>query len=240
MCFHFTITKERTDIAQIFHANWEDAGWEPVFHADGFSFPSMPVITQEAPCSISRFNWGLIPPWIKNHADAQIIRAQTLNARAETIFEKPSFRQAILHQRCLVIADGFFEWMQFQKKKYPHYIFLKDHAVFCFAGLYSHWTDTATGEMISSFSIITTSANAMMERIHNIKQRMPVILSPAQWSQWLKVDCSPEAIRQLLQPYPEENMRSHTISKLISSRTHNSNVPELLEPYAYPELQLLF
>lgn len=240
MCFHYSLTKERTEIELLLHADWDDADWEPVFHANGFTFPVMPVITQQEPGKVSSFHWGLIPHWVKTKAAADQLKAQTLNARAETIFEKPSFRSCIINQRCLVIADGFFEWMDFQKKKYPHYIYLTDHSLFCFAGIYSHWTDKDTGEHLSTFSIITTEANPMLARIHNLKQRMPVILAEGQYGRWLQPDLSKEEVLRLLQPFPEHSMQNHTISKLVSSRTHNSNIPEVIEKYVYPELQLLY
>jgi len=240
MCFHYSLTKERTAIELLLHADWDDVDWQPVYHADGFAFPAMPVIIQEDPGRIKLFHWGLIPHWVKNKTAASQLRLQTLNARSETIFEKPSFRGCIPNQRCLVIADGFFEWMDFQKKKYPHYVYLGDHALFCFAGIYSHWTDKETGEHLSTFSIITTEANPMMSRIHNLKQRMPVILAPDQYGQWLKPDLTREEIMRFLQPYPDTGMKNHTITKLITSRTQSSNVPEVLEPFSYPELQTLF
>lgn len=240
MCFHYSLTQERTAIELLLHADWDDEGWQPVFHASGFTFPAMPVITQVQPDKIQLFHWGLVPHWVKTKVAADQLKAQTLNARAETIFEKPSFRSYIGSQRCLIIADGFFEWMDFKKKKYPHYIYLTDHAIFCFAGIYSRWTDKETGEYLSTFSIITTSANPMMARIHNSKQRMPVILAPDQYRQWLQPNCTRKEITHFLQPYDDTSMKDHTISQLITSRTQNSNVPEVLQAYRYPELQLLF
>lgn len=240
MCFHYTLTKERTAIELLLHADWDDDGWQPMYHADGFAFPAMPVITQEEPGKINLFHWGLIPHWVKTRTAASQLRMQTLNARSESIFEKPSFRSSIHHQRCLVIANGFFEWMDFQKKKYPHYVYLDDHALFCFAGIYSHWTDKETGEHLSSFSIITTDANPMMSRIHNLKQRMPVILNSNQYKEWLQPDLPREEIEKFLRPFPDQGMQNHTISKLITSRSQSSNVPEVLEKFSYPELQLLF
>lgn len=237
MCFHYSLTIERAEIEIQLGAHWDD-DWEPVYHANGFSFLAMPVITQGDPGRIQLFHWGLIPPWVKSKADADKLRAQTLNARSETVFEKPSFRTSIMHNRCLVIADGFFEWMDFEKKKYPHYIRLKDKELFCFAGIYASWTDKETGEHINSFSILTTDANPLMARIHNSKQRMPVIIPPAGYKKWLSPGLSKEEIGSFLKPYPESAMQAYTISKRITSRTDNPNVPETLEPFTYPELPL--
>ncbi len=237
MCFHYSLTKERAEIEIQLGANWDD-DWVPVNYTNGFSFPLMPVITQTEPARIQLYNWGLIPHWIKTKADTDKLRTQTLNARAETVFDKPSFRSYIINTRCLVIADGFFEWMDFQKKKYPHYIYLKTNSVFCFAGIYSSWTDKETGEHVDTYSILTTDANPMLARIHNSKQRMPVIIPTDQYKKWLTPNLSKEEIKSFFNPYPEFEMQNHTISKLITSRTENPDVPEVLNPCSYPELLL--
>ncbi len=231
MCFHYSLTLERAEIEIQLGVHF-DADWSPVFHANGFSILRMPVITQQKPGNVQLFHWGLIPHWIKT-------RAQALNARSETIFEKPSFRSYIDSSRCLVIADGFFEWMEYKKKKYPHFIFLWDEQLFCFGGICCSWTDTDTGEHLNTFSILTTDPNPMMARIHNIKQRMPVIIHPHLYSKWLSPELLKEDVRTFFDPYPEEQMQSHTISKLITSPTLNSNVPEIRASFIYPELLAL-
>ncbi len=238
MCFHYALTKEKAEIEIHLGVDWDDE-WVPVFHASGFSFLQMPVITQKKPDSIQMFNWGLIPHWVKTKADADKLKTQTLNARSETIFERPSFRSYIPNNRCLIIADGFFEWMDFQKKKYPHFIQIKNKELFCFAGVYASWVDKTTGELINSFSILTTDANPMMERIHNLKKRMPVIVPPNLYQKWLAPDLTKEDIQSFFSSYPETNMQNHTISKRITSRTENSNSPETVLPFAYPELNTL-
>ncbi len=145
----------------------------------------------------------------------------------------------ISNNRCLIIADGFFEWMDFQKKKYPHLIQMQGEQVFCFAGIYSSWVDKTTGELVNSFSILTTDANPMMEKIHNLKNRMPVIVPPSLYKRWLSPNLTKEEINSFFIPYPEEKMQNHTISKRITSRTEDSNVIETLSPFEYPELALL-
>jgi putative SOS response-associated peptidase YedK len=237
MCFHYSLTKERAEIEIQLGATWDD-DWQPVYHANGFNYPSVPVITQKEPDRIQMYQWGLIPHWVKTKADADKLRTQTLNARSETVFEKPSFRSYIPNNRCLIIADGFFEWMDFQKKKYPHYIYLNSHSIFCFAGIYSSWTDKETGELLNTYSILTSGANSMLARIHNSKERMPVIVPPHLYSRWLTPNLSKEEITSFFQPYPETTMQNHTISKLITSRTENPNVPEVMQPLIYPELAL--
>ena len=238
MCFHYSLTKERAEIEIQLGVHW-DEDWQPVNYANGFTFLKMPVITQKKPDTVQMFNWGLVPHWVKTKSDADKLRAQTLNARSETIFEKPSFRSYIPNNRCLVIADGFFEWMDFKKKKYPHFIYLKNNPLFCFAGIYSSWIDKETGEILNTFSIITTDANPIMAKIHNTKERMPVIIPAHLYKKWLTKDLPKEEIISFFSPYPETEMQNHTISKLITSRTDNPNVPEVSAPFVYPELALL-
>ena len=236
MCFHFSLTIDIASIESALDVVVDDSVWQPVYHADGFTFLKMPVITQEDPSRLQLFKWGLIPSWVKTNDDAEKLRAQTLNARSETVFEKPSFRTAIRRQRCLVPADGFFEWMDVGGKKYPHYIYMKGHSLFTFGGLYEQWADKATGELIQTFSIITTEANPLMARIHNLKKRMPVIVSEENRSQWLDKNAPNESIQDLCSPYPDADMEYHTISKRITSRSEDSNVPETLLPFTYEGL----
>jgi putative SOS response-associated peptidase YedK len=235
MCYHYSLTKKQEEIMRMIQAEWE-LPYEPIYHASGFNFPEMPVITLDQPNQVQAYHWGLIPHWVKSLEEADKIRTQTLNAKAETIFEKPSFRTYIQHNRCLVLADGFYEWMEFQKKKYPHYVHLKNNELFAFAGLYSHWTDKETGELFRTFAIITTEANPFMARIHNVKKRMPVLFTKDQWNTWLDSSLTKEQIAQLLLPCDDAGMETHTISKLITTRGADTNVPEILKPVEYPEL----
>jgi putative SOS response-associated peptidase YedK len=137
-----------------------------------------------------------------------------------------------------VLADGFFEWMEFQKKKYPHYVHLEGASVFAFAGLYSHWTDKETGELFRTFTVITTDANPLMARIHNTKKRMPVILPHDLWNTWLDPLLTREQIHDLLLPCPDAGMSAYPISRLITTRGADTNVPEIREQALYPELAL--
>lgn len=234
MCYHYSLTKKQEEIMQMIQAEWETP-FEPVYHTAGFGFPQMPVITCNEPGKIQSYHWGLIPHWVKSLADADRIRTQTLNARAETLFEKPAFR-SYAGNRCIVLADGFFEWMEYKKKKYPHYVHLDESDLFGFAGLFAPWTDKETGELLNTFCIITTEANALMARIHNVKKRMPVILPKNSWHNWLAPDLSKEQMIALLQPCPEAGMKSHSISRLITTRGADTNVPQIKELFHYPEL----
>jgi putative SOS response-associated peptidase YedK len=238
MCFHNALSKKAQEVANRFHAEPE-IDFEPIFHGNGFTFPQWPVITSEEPEKIRMFNWGLIPHWVKNVEDAKKIRAQTLNAKSETVFEKPAFRSSIRKYRCFVISTGFFEWQDFKKKKYPYYIRLKDTEIFALAGIYSKWIDKSTGEIINSFAILTTMANPLLARIHNSKERMPVILPPETEGNWLAPELPDETIRSFFNAIDENRMEAHTIGKLITSRTENSNVPGVQDKCDYPELDQL-
>lgn len=234
MCYHYSLTKKQEEIMRMIQAEWE-MPFEPVFHTTGFNFPQMPVITSEAPNKVQLYNWGLVPHWVKSLEDADKTRTQTLNARAESIFEKPSFRP-YTKNRCIVLADGFYEWMEYKKKKYPHYVHLDGFDLFGFAGLYASWTDKETGELFHTFTILTTDANPLMARIHNTKQRMPVILPKEEWKHWLDPTLTKEQMQQMLLPFDDTRMKAHTISKLITTRGAETNVPEIKEHFAYPEL----
>jgi putative SOS response-associated peptidase YedK len=184
MCFHTIQNKLAVQIERRFKAEMRDKN-EFVSSADvnGFTFPKTPVITNEHPEIIECYNWGLIPHW----ANDDHIKSMTLNARVETVNDKPSFRD-VVSQRCLVIANGFYEWQWLDykgNKKVKYEIGIDNEELFAFAGLYSHWTDTQTGEIKNTYTILTTEANPLMAEIHNYKKRMPIILHPEDESRWL-------------------------------------------------------
>jgi len=154
--------------------------------------------------------WGLIPSWAK---EAKIGNS-LINARAETITEKPSFRTAFKRRRCLVIADGFYEWSKFEEVKIPYLITLKDRLPFAFAGLWEQWKD-ASGDWIQSTTIITTNPNSLVASIHD---RMPVILPNVRYDEWLDVGIQKvEQLKQLLMPYPPEEMEFEKVSLVINN-----------------------
>lgn len=239
MCYRYSIAITDFAISEWFEAMAE-LNMSPIYHANGFDFPLMPVITQQEPNKVQHFSWGLVPAWVKTVEDAKKMKTQTLNARSETIFSKPSFRNLVKQNRCLVPASGFFEWMTVGKAKYPFFIHLKHAPFFAFAGLWSGWTDRETGEYISSFTIITTEANELMAKIHNEKKRMPVILNREQQKQWLNPTLNTENIQALLTAYPTEEMEAYAITKRLTNRNLNPNVPEVIEAAHYPELAMLF
>lgn len=242
MCFFYALSKTAQSLANRYQLgdglDWPmEAGLSaPKYYVSGFDFPKMPVLTNAEPDRLQVLAWGLIPSWVKTSAQAAEIRSKTLNARAETALEKPSFRQAIRQRRCLVPADGFYEWRTFNGKKYPYYISLKGRAVFSFAGIWAEWVDSATGEILKTYSILTTEANPLMAKIHNTKKRMPVILPRDEERTWLQDGLSAAELQALMKPFPAELMEAYTISRLITSRTENRNQPQVQEACVYPEL----
>ena len=165
--------------------------------------------------------WGLIPSWAKDPK----IGNQCINAKAETVSEKPSFRSAFKKRRCLVIATGFYEWQVQEHAKQPMWIGRRDKRPFAFAGLWEHW-QPAEGDVIESCTIITTEPNELMSPIHN---RMPVILVPASYDQWLDPTFQHiEPLNALLRPYPSEELTAYPVSTLVNNPRHD--VPQCLEP----------
>ncbi len=167
----------------------------------------LPVLTNEMPQQLSFFRWGLIPFWAKDIS----IGSKLINARAETIQEKPSFKQSFKRRRCLIPADAFYEWKNNNtgKKKTPYRIFLKNQPIFSMAGLWDLWKSPA-GEIVHSFTIITTSPNEMMTEIHN---RMPVILSKEMEKFWLEASNENDLL-ELFKPFPANEMDNYPVLDL--------------------------
>jgi len=185
MCFYTQQTKKAVEVENRFNAKIKN---KTLFNTsnviNGFSFPRTPIITNGDTSIIQHFQWGLIPFWAKD----ETIKKYTLNAKIETLHEKPSFRGAVKN-RCLIIADGFYEWQWLDTKgrnKQRYLIKLNNDELFAFAGIWSEWINKEKGEIINSYSIITTQANELMSKIHNTKKRMPVILSKNNEKDWLQ------------------------------------------------------
>lgn len=236
MCFTVNINLTRNELEKRFGARFsEPASFRPAYYYNAFDTPDLPAVRSENPESIDLLAWGLIPFWVKNAEAAGQIRQKTFNARVETVLDKPSFRAAVRTRRCLILVRGFYEWQQREREKIPHYIYLKDEEPMALAGLYEIWTDRESGEILSTCTILTMAANKMMERIHNTKKRMPVILSPDNESSWIDPDLPAGKAVSFLEPVDESRMRAHTISKLISRRGVDKNVPEIVEPFSYDQ-----
>ncbi len=177
---------------------------------NGFEFPFKPVIRKH---DILNMKWGLIPHWAKDDTIAKY----NLNARSETVFEKPSFRDGIIKRRCLVPANGFVEWQHQGKIKQPWLIKLIDSEDFCFAGIWETWKNPVTNETAESYSIITTEANPLMARIHNSKKRMPVILpSEDIENEWLTDGLNKIRLKELMTAIDEKLMNAIELTHGIS------------------------
>ena len=209
-----------------------------VYSVNGFTFPRMPTITNSDSESINFYNWGLIPSWVKQDSKADEIRKFTLNARVETVFEKPSFKNSIINKRCLIPATGYFEWYHhLNKKKYPYLIYLASKEIFSFAGIWDKY-QSDTGEIKHSFSILTVEADDYTSKIHNSKKRMPLILKQEDEMNWLDEKINVNKISDLLKT-EKHNFGSYPVSNILAKRNINSNIPEILTPYNYEDLNLI-
>lgn len=181
----------------------------------------MPVVVKHSPNQLVLMRWGLVPAWAKDDQQSKPL----INARAETLAQKRSFRHLLSAQRCLVPASGFYEWKETGAGKTPHYIHLKSQSLFAFAGLYDRSVDEQGTETFS-YTIITTTPNAVMAPIHN---RMPVILRAEDEEAWLNPDeTEPERLLPLLQPYAAEDMEAYSVSRMVNSPRNDG--PQLREP----------
>jgi putative SOS response-associated peptidase YedK len=237
MCYHNSLSKKAEKLEKRFKANFKNKfAYKPTFHASGFDHPKWAVIKNNTPTEIDLISWGLILHWVKDSTGVNEIRSKTLNARSETAFELPSFKTSIESKRCLVLSDGFYEWMTFNKQKYPHFIHLKEEQPFAMAGIWDEWKNQQTGDLIETFSILTCDANPLMSRIHNVGKRMPMILTPETESLWLDNSLNQSQILSLTKLYDDSLMEAYTISKFISSK--DSNKEEVRRPFLYSELEM--
>lgn len=231
MCFSYTLNTSIENLEERYNAGKSNHKFDPIYYVNGFTYPTMPIVTNDEPKLLNFYQWGLIPHWVKNESKAEEIKKFTLNARAETIFEKPSFKTSVISRRCLIPATGFFEWQHRQKEKIPYFIFPRSKKIFSFAGIWDRYLNES-GEEIRTFSIITCKANKMMEEIHNSKKRMPVILDQGQEHLWLDFDLKPANIMQVLQ-MKNYDFDAYTISKSLGNKKTDSNNPNVYDRYNY-------
>ncbi len=226
MCYSNSSTSKNVDLSKKYKKKVNtDLSEEPMFYASGFSFPNWRVVTKED--EIQSMHWGLIPHWFKD-ADPNKIAAMTLNAQAETVHEKASFRSVVGKKNCIIPSSGFFEWQTEGKEKIPYFLKPALDSVFSMAGIYDEWADRTTGEILRTFSILTCPANEVMAHIHNTKKRMPVLLSDEDLVPWLDgvLDAS-----KLVIPSPSEWIDPAQISKKIILSDH-ANTPEVQKEVA--------
>ncbi|MCB0474717.1 MAG: SOS response-associated peptidase [Flavobacteriaceae bacterium] len=215
----------------------------PLYHVSGFQHPVMLIYTNESPYLPVPATWGLIPHWVRDNATAKKLWNQTLNARGQSIFEKPSFRDAAKTHRCLIYVDGFYEHHHLKSNTYPYYIHAKNEEPMALAGLWSEWANRETGELVNTFSIVTTLGNPLMEKIHNNPKlegpRMPLILPEELTDKWLvpvRDDLDKKALQDLIRSYPQDELDAYTVHKL-RGKDYLGNVEAISEKVDYPELQ---
>ena len=217
MCGRYTIIAKAEEIEKRFDVE-VPPGYKPHYNAA----PSqvLPVITNEQPEGVSFFRWGLIPPWAKDPK----IGFKLINARAETLHEKRAFRHAFEKRRCLVVADGFYEWKKTsEKSKIPYRIIVNRGALFAFAGLWEIYHSADTGPL-HTFTVITVPANKKLSKIHD---RMPVILTPVTEKIWLDRDIPLSDLHDLLIPYYDAKTSFYPVSSLVNSPANDD--PRLIK-----------
>ncbi|WP_455447787.1 SOS response-associated peptidase [Natrinema thermotolerans] len=229
MCGRYTLTVDGDDLEARFDARLSDSGFEPRYNmAPG---QELPVITNEEPEVFRRLEWGLVPSWADDDSGGLI------NARAESVDEKPSFHEAYERRRCLVPADGFYEWVETEDGKRPYRVAFEDERVFAMAGLWERWEPDATQTGLDSFgggleggtetgpletfTIVTTEPNDLVAELHH---RMAVILDPDDEQRWL----SGEAGRELLEPRSADGMTAYPVSTAVNDPA--TDEPSLVDP----------
>ena len=185
---------------------------------------TMPVVVRESPNRLALKRWGHIPAWDKEEK----VGYRTINARAETVAERPSFRKAFRSQRCLIPASGFYEWQQTPRGKQPYWISVKGDALFAFAGLWDAWHDPRSGAELHTYTILTCAPNALIAPIHN---RMPVILERDAEAVWLNPDeTEAERLQELLRPFPARQMEAWPVSAAVNNPRNDA--AQLIAPLA--------
>lgn len=221
MCGRFTLTVDPAELQEAFGNFTFPTQFAPRYNIA----PSQPIlaIPNDAKRAADFFSWGLIPSWAKDPTIAN----RLINARGETIAEKPSFRGSFKYKRCLILADGFYEWkaQRGEKTKIPYFVFMQDRRPFAFAGLWDEW-HSPDGGARRTCAIITSEPNELMSTLHN---RMPVILDQKDYDQWLEPALQPpENLLPLLKPFPADKMSAYLVSTLVNKPGHDR--PECVVP----------
>jgi putative SOS response-associated peptidase YedK len=221
MCGRFTLTAEARELAKRFGVEVSASFYRIVAPRYNIA-PTQPVVVvgDDGKRYMTQMRWGLIPSWAKDPA----IGNRMINARAETLTVKPAFRVAIRKRRCLIVADGFYEWQKRGNVKQPVRIVLKSREPFGFAGLWETW-EPPQGEPIQSCTIITTQANELQKEVHD---RMPVILPRDKENLWLDPDAELARLLDLLKPYPSSEMEFYPVSRAVNLPQHD--VPDCILP----------
>ncbi|MEN6327483.1 MAG: SOS response-associated peptidase [Syntrophomonas sp.] len=221
MCGRYTLTVDKDQLSEHFGCPVIVPDYRPRYNAAPSQL--MPVVWDErGQTNLTMMKWGLVPHWAKDPA----LGNKLINARAETLAEKPAFRDSFQRRRCIIPADGYYEWMKLGQIKQPMRIVLKSQEPFGMAGLWDRWTD-AEGHVLSSFTVITTAAAGPVRHIHN---RMPLILNRADEADWLHSELKSltEATSFLAQLKPSEHLKAYPVDPMVNSPVHDR--PELIMP----------
>lgn len=226
MCGRFVQAAEPETYADVFRVDRLVGDALPPSYNVAPTDPVYAVAEHDGERLLVSFRWGLIPWWARDRK----IAARNINARAETVAEKPAFRRSFETRRCIVPADGFYEWQRKPKGKLPHYIYRADAAPLALAGLWAAWKDPDTGERVTTCAVVTTEPNAKLASIHD---RMPVVLPPSAWGRWLDPEfADTAALRALLAPAPASDFALHPVSTLVNKVANN--VPECIAELSTP------
>jgi len=215
MCGRYTLSSASEIVAEVFELT-EPPDLVPRYNiAPTQTAPVVLLDGSTGERSLRPMRWGFIPSWAKDPK----IGARMINARAETVAKKPSFRNAFRHWRCLVVADGFYEWTKSDNGKRPYHIRVRDGGPFAFAGLWTRWS-TSGGANVDSYTIITTEPNELTATLHH---RMPVILHQRDYAAWLDPEEHADAtLAALLRPYASEGMEAYPVATLVNSPSHDA------------------
>ncbi len=215
MCGRYRLSRRKQLIAEYFDTV-DEIDWEPRYNIAPTQ--NVGIVRQDREYPIRKFSlvrWGLIPYWAKDPS----ISAKMINARSETVLEKPVFREAFQNRRCLVPADGFYEWKRTGRSKQPIHIGMKDDSLFAFAGIWDRWKD-ASGNLFETCSILTTTPNSLLAEVHD---RMPVILKPENYELWLDPEFKDlDTLSAMLKPFDPALMKCYPVSTLINSPANES------------------
>lgn len=228
MCFHNSMNKKVKDLAARYGRRSDAIEIvkeivEEQYHVSAFNNPEYPIITVNP--EIQLFRWGLIPFWTKDLRTAETIRSKTYNARSESVFDKPSFRNAVKTKRCLIPSTGWFDWRHENGKKVPYFIYVKGQEIFSMAGIYDDWKNPESGETEYTFSMLTTDANRLMHYIHNTNFRMPVLLAKEEEEQWLDPELTEEEIGRFMRPYSDDDMSAYTVrNDFLKKNPHDESI----------------
>ncbi len=226
MCGRYRLSRRKEILAEHFETNFDDLDWEPRYNIA----PTQPVpvirrVATASPRQATMMRWGLIPSW----ASDATVASQNINARSETAASKPSFHDPLRKQRCLLPGDGFYEWQRSAKVRQPFCFEVGDRAIFAFAGLWDAWLGPE-GRTIETCTILTTTPNTLLADVHN---RMPVILPPEHYDQWLDPSIQVlKSVMRLLKPFDSNLMKQFAVSTRVNAVANDD--PDCATPVVLP------